>query len=166
MVDRQKRGLQAASDGFAHELIAAGLLMKRYMAVSLVDFPLKQYDIILVLGDENDEENMIRAQVKTARTSVSFTGGSRGGIDRTYKSGIKEYVQSTKTSDVVIGVHPRLEDEDSFDLYFVPTILIERLGQRSISIKKIKDLRNNFEMLERCKDEQYVLTECENFKIL
>jgi hypothetical protein len=73
--------------------------MKRYMTVSLVDFPLKQYDIILVLRDENDEKNMIRAQVKTARDSVPFTGGSRGGIDRTCKSGIKEYVQSTKTKD-------------------------------------------------------------------
>lgn len=166
MVDSYRRGLQAASDGFAHELIVAGLLMKRYMTVSLVDFPLKQYDIIIALKDKNDEEDMIRAQVKTAKASISFTGGSRGGIDRTYKSGIKEYVQSTKTSDVVIGVHPHPKDEDSFDLYFVPTILIEKLNQRSISVNKIKALKNNYKMLENCKNEQYVLVECENFGIL
>jgi hypothetical protein len=33
------KGKQAAVDGFAHEHIAAGILMKRYHYVSLVDFP-------------------------------------------------------------------------------------------------------------------------------
>jgi hypothetical protein len=166
MTDSYNRGLQASSDGFAHELIVAGLLMKRYKNVSLVDLPLSRYDIITVLKDEDSKENMIRAQVKTARTSISFTGGSRGGIDREYKSGVKEYVQSTETSDVVIGIHPNPKDEGSFDLYFVPTILIGKLGQKSISIKKVQGLKNNYEMLERCKDERYVLTECEKLRIL
>ena len=35
-----ERGKQASVDGFAHEHIAAGILMKKYQNVSLVDLPL------------------------------------------------------------------------------------------------------------------------------
>ncbi len=43
-----ERGKQASVDGFAHEHIAAGILMKKYQNVSLVDLPLSPYDIIIV----------------------------------------------------------------------------------------------------------------------
>ena len=164
MADSDKRGLQASVDGFAHEHIVAGILMKRYQNVSLVDLPLSPYDIIIVFKDSDGKENILRAQVKTARKGISFTGGTRGGVDRKYISGVKEYKQSTKTSDVVIGFHPR--GEDSFDLYFVPTILIEQLGQKSISLQKIKDLKNNYEMLENCKNKDYVTSKCKGFGII
>ena len=114
-----QKGLQASVDGFAHEHIVVGILMKKYQNVSLVDLPLSSYDIVIVFKDKNREENIIRAQVKTANKQVSFTGGTRGGVDRTYKSGIKTYIQSTSTSDVVIGLH--CSGKDSFKLYFVPT---------------------------------------------
>ena len=81
-----------------------------------------------------------------------------------YISGVKEYKQSTKTSDVVIGLHPR--GIDSFDLYFVPTILIEQLTQKSISLRKIEALMNNYEMLESCKDKDFVTTKCKEYGIL
>lgn len=81
-----------------------------------------------------------------------------------YISGVKEYKQSTKTSDVVIGLHPR--DIDSFDLYFVPTILIEQLTQKSISLGRIQALRNNYEMLEKCKSKDFVLSKCKEYGIL
>lgn len=100
------RGRQASVDGFAHEHIAAGILMKKYQNVSLVDLPLSPYDVIVVFKKEDGSEDIIRAQVKTAKTSISFTGGTRGGVDRVYKSGVKVYTQSTKTSDVVIGLTP------------------------------------------------------------
>lgn len=164
MADSDKSGLQASVDGFAHEHIVAGILMKRYQNVSLVDLPLSPYDIIIVFKDPAGEENIFRAQVKTARKGISFTGGTRGGVDRRYISGVKEYRQSTKTSDVVIGFHP--QDEGSFDLYFVPTILIEQLGQKSISLGRIKDLKNNYEMLENCKSKNYVISKCKEFGIL
>ena len=80
--------------------------MKRYQNVSLVDLPLSPYDIIIVRKTADDSEDIIRAQVKTAKQSVPFTGGGRGGVDREYKSDVKTYTQSTATSDVVIGVHP------------------------------------------------------------
>jgi len=107
--------------------------MKKLQNVSLVDLPLSPYDIIIAFKKEDGSEEIIRAQVKTAKKSVSFTGGIRGGVDRTYKSGIKEYVQSTVTSDIVIGIHPL--GNDSYELYFVPTILIEELNQKTISTK-------------------------------
>lgn len=164
MVSSEKRGLQASVDGFAHEHIVAGILMKRYQNVSLVDLPLSPYDIIIVFKDAEGKENILRAQVKTAKKGVTFTGGGRGGVDRKYISDVKTYTQSTKTSDVVIGLNPR--GEDSFDLYFVPTILIEQLGQKSISLQKIQGLKNNYDMLENCKNKSYVISKSKAFGII
>src|SRR3972149_327826 len=113
MTEAEKRGRDAAISGFAHEHIVAGILMKRYGNVSLVDLPLSPYDIVIVFKTDEGED-IIRAQVKTAQQSVAFTGGGRGGVDRTYISDIKVYRQSTKTCDVVIGVHPR--ELDAYDL--------------------------------------------------
>lgn len=162
--DAEDRGRQASVEGFANEHIVAGILMKRYQNVSLVDLPLSQYDIIIVFKDTDGIENIFRAQVKTAKDTVSFTGGTRGGVDRTYKSGVKTYRQSTVTSDVVIGLHPL--DIDSFELYIVPTILVEALGQGSISISKIAGLKNNYEMLEQCKNKDFVIRKAIELKIL
>ena len=122
----------ASVEGFANEHIAVGILMKRFQNVSLVDLPLSSYDIIIARKMENGTEDIIRAQVKTAKKSVSFTGGTRGGVDREYKSGIKEYTQSSETSDIVIGVNP--VSDGQYNLYFIPTLMIEKLGQKSISI--------------------------------
>src|SRR3989344_7004951 len=124
--DKAKRGLQASVEGFAHEHIAAGILMKKYQNVSLVDLPLSPYDIVIVLK-EDSKENIIRAQVKTAKKSISFTGGTRGGVDRFYKSDVKRYIQSPLTSDVVIGLCPKNGQKNEFDLYFIPTLLIKHL---------------------------------------
>lgn len=157
-----ERGKNAAISGFAHEHIAVGILMKKFGNVSLVDLPLSTYDIVIVkkLGENED---IIRVQVKTAKSSVPFTGGTRGGRDRTYKSGIKTYTQSTETSDVIVGVHPR---NGSYDLYIVPTILVEKLRQKSISISKIEPLCNNFDILENCKNEDYVITKAMEYGII
>lgn len=162
MTDAEKRGRDAAISGFAHEHIAAGILMKRYGNVSLVDLPLSPYDIVIVYKKERGED-IVRAQVKTAKSSISFTGGTRGGVDRTYKSGIKTYTQSTETCDVIIGVHPY---DDSYDLYFVPTILIEKLGQSSISLNKIGALKNNYKMLDNCKNSEFVISNAKKYGIL
>ena len=162
MDDKAKRGRDAAISGFAHEHITAGILMKRYGNVSLVDLPLSPYDIVIVYKREHGED-IVRAQVKTAQSSVSFTGGTRGGVDRTYKSGVKTYTQSTETCDVVIGLHPH---NDSFDLYFIPTILIEKLGKSSITHSKIGTLKNNYDMLDHCKDAEYVISNAKQYGII
>ena len=136
--------------------------MKRYGNVSLVNLPLSPYDIVIVQKTEHGED-IIRAQVKTAKISISFTGGSRGGVDRKYRSGVKTYKQTTKTCDVVIGLHPY---DDSFDLYFVPTILIEKLGKKSISLNKVKDLKNNYEILNNCKNTNFVISKAKEYGII
>ena len=151
---KEEKGKQAAVEGFANEHIVVGLLMKKFQNVSLVDLPLSPYDIIIVLPDDG-KEKIIRAQVKTSAKQISFTGGSRGGVDREYKSSAKTYIQSSKTADVVIGV--KALNNNTFDLYFVPTVLIEILDQKSISLKKIPFLKNNYDILEKCQDSDYVL---------
>ncbi|GIV17407.1 MAG: hypothetical protein KatS3mg022_2842 [Armatimonadota bacterium] len=101
------------------------------------------------------QEDIIRAQVKTARKSIGFTRGERGGVDRFYRSGVKRYRQNTRTADVIIGVH---ENEDgTYSLYFVPTCLVEELQQDSIALRKIDFLRENYQILEHCKDRDFVL---------
>lgn len=80
MENSGERGLQASVEGFAHEHIVAGILMKKFKNVSLVDLPLSPYDIIIVFKEEDGKEDIIRAQVKTAKKSLSFIGGTRGEL--------------------------------------------------------------------------------------
>jgi hypothetical protein len=159
----EERGRRASIEGFANEHIVCGLLMKRYENVSLVDLPLSSYDIIIARKTEAGTEDIIRVQVKTARKSVSFIGGSRGGVDRTYKSGVKTYIQSPERSDCVVAV--------SFvnnvpELYFIPTLLINDLRRKSISLRKIQALKDNYEMLEKCKDAGFVRNKAREYGIL
>lgn len=164
MTNSEQIGRQASVDGFAHEHIVVGILMKKYQNVSLVDLPLSPYDIIIVRKGKGETEDIIRAQVRTATRSVSFISGSRGGVDRKYISNVKTYRQSTTTSDVVIGVHP--VDLNTYVLYFIPTILIEHLNQKSISINKITDLKENYFILENCKNEEIIIEKCKEYGIL
>ena len=62
--EKARRGKQASIDGFAHEHIAAGVLMKKYGNVSVVDLPLSSYDLIIVRTDKQGVETPIRCQVK------------------------------------------------------------------------------------------------------
>jgi len=160
------RGKQASIDGFAHEHIVVGILMKKFQNVSLVDLPLSSYDIIIAREVEDSEtEDIIRVQVKTARKSISFTGGTRGGVDREYKSDVKTYIQSTKTSDVVVGIKP-IDDEDGYNLYFVPTILIKKWGTKSKSLNKIEILKNNYDFLINCKNHDYIIEKAKDYGII
>ncbi len=155
-----QRGKLASAKGFANESRLLGALLARGYNASRVDLPHSTYDIVV----ETDSD-FIRIQVKTASKSISFTGGTRGGVDREYRSGVKEYVQSTKTSDIVVGVwadESKANGERQIDFYFVPTLYIETLRrkgkpQKSLSINKLKAAKNNWELLERCKDKDFVL---------
>jgi hypothetical protein len=163
--ERENIGRQASVSGFANEHIVVGILMQKYSNVSLVDLPLSSYDIVLV-KKHNDVDDFIRIQVKTAKSTVSFVSGSRGGVDRNYDredNTSKEYRQSTITSDVVCGIHAN--DDNSFDLYFVPTILIEELNQKSISISKISGLKD-YRFLENCKDKDWVIQRARELEII
>ena len=65
------------------------------------------YDIVV----EKSKHDIIRVQVKTVDTKnqVSFRGGTRGGVDRTYRSGVKSYTQDTDKSDIVVGVQSTVD---------------------------------------------------------
>lgn len=151
------KGKQSAAKGFANENRFLGALLARNYNASMVALPHSTYDIIVEV-DQNDTSNIIRVQVKTvSRSKISFIGGTRGGVDRSYKSSVKEYVQSTKTSDVVVGVEAKSDNgETRIDFYFVPTIYIELINQKSKSVNLLKFTRNNWELFENCKNRDYV----------
>ncbi len=143
-------GKLASAKGFANENRLLAALLERGYNASKVDLPLSAYDIIVEIA-HNDT---IRVQVKTISKngSISFTGGLRGGVDREYKSGVKSYVQSTATSDIVVGVSSKKCNGDSeVNFYFVPTLYIEHIGQKSLSVNKIRNAKNNWEILRNCK---------------
>lgn len=76
-----------------------------------------------------------------------------------YKSAEKEYTQSTATSDIIVGVQSERENGDSrINFYFIPTLYIEKLGQKSISVNKAGKAKNQWGILEKCKDEEFVKT--------
>jgi hypothetical protein len=164
MSNTEDRGRRASIEGFANEHIVVGMLMKKYQNVSLVDLPLSPYDIIIVRKLETGGEDIIRAQVKTVRTSVSFTGGTRGGVDREYKSHVKTYTQSPETSDVIIGIKPL--DNDAFEMYFIPTVLIDIWGTKSKGLGTIEHLKNNYYILENCKNKELILKKCKEYGII
>ena len=151
----EDKGKLASAKGFANESRLLAALLERGYNASRVDLPHSTYDLVLEL----DTASIIRLQVKTVGTggSVSFSGGMRGGVDREYKSGVKAYVQNTETSDAVVGVRSiRVNGDTDIDFFFIPTLYIERLKQKSLSVNKIPQARNNWDLLERCKDSEYV----------
>ena len=155
MIDKVSKGRLASAKGFANENRLLAALLERGHNASKVDLPHSTYDIIV----EKDKHNTIRIQVKTLSSSksVSFKGGVRGGADRTYASGVKEYIQSTETSDIVVGVESKKNNGDiEINFYFIPTIYIEKLGQGSLSVNKIPQAKNNWEILLRCKEKDFI----------
>ena len=154
MSEEINKGRLASAKGFANENRLLAALLERGYNASRVDLPHSTYDIVV----EIKNSDMIRVQVKTVgNTSISFTGGTRGGVDREYKSGVKSYVQNTETADVVVGVKSIPENGDTqINFYFVPTVYIEHLDQKSISINKIPNAKNNWELLENCRKSDFV----------
>lgn len=148
-------GRLASAKGFANENRFLAALLERGYNASKVDLPHSTYDIVV----ERSKHNIIRVQVKTVGGSnqVSFTGGTRGGIDRTYKSGVKSYTQNTETSDIVVGVQSTMNNGDTeINFYFIPTLYIESINQKSLSVKKIPQSKNNWDILNQCKERGFV----------
>ncbi len=67
-------------------------------------------------------------------------------------------LQSTETSDVVVGVESKRNNGDiGINFYFIPTVYIEKIKQGSISVNKIPQVKNNWEVLLRCKEKDFVV---------
>jgi len=139
--------------GKAHEHITAGILMRLGFDYMSLDYQGKPYDGIVVAYDKNPKENkdakeiFLRAQIRTADKSVSFIGGRRAGVNREYKSGVKEYKYTTEHSDLIVGV-----DKNTLDLYLIPTRFISKWGN-SRSLRKVKKLKNNWDILLNWNDD-------------
>ena len=149
---KYESGKLASIAGAANEHIVLGMLLTRYPDTMLSSHQQSSHDLII-----NFKKSFIRAQIKTSQKSISFTGGNRAGQDRTYKKGKnnpKTYTYSSLDTDVVIGISPL--EVGRYDLYFVPSLVIEKINQKSLSINKVSFTKNNFLYLENCKDEEFV----------
>ena len=139
------KGKFAATLGDAHEHIVIGLLIRVGLEVGKVDVSSGPYDLfIYAYSAPKGNRIFLRAQVKTigATGSLHLGGGQRGGVDRVYKSGVKTYTYTTKHNDVIIGV-----DEDTLDLYIIPTMITEKRFKTSVSKNKLKIFKNNWDVL-------------------
>lgn len=155
--ERAHKGWLASVRGFANENRLLAALLEREFNASRVDLPLSTYDIML----EKNADDSIRIQVKTVSPSgsISFTGGGRGGVDRFQKSDEKVYVHSRKTCDAIVGVKSeRINGGEKVNFFIVPTILIEEINQKSMTIKKFPHTKNKWKLLLNCKDKKWVHT--------
>ena len=148
-------GKQASIAGVANEHIVLGILLPFFPNAMLSSHQQSTHDLIIP-----HEEIYIRAQVKTSKKSISFTGGSRAGIDRTYMASTnnpKTYTYSTKDTDIIIGIKPI--EIGKFELFFIPSLIVELSGQKSISTGKVAFTKNNFDYLKNCTDKSFCLRE-------
>lgn len=141
-ITKLDKGKIAANLGDAHEHIATGILIRLGFDVGIVDVHGTPYDMMIIgYENPNGKKVTLRAQVKTADNSISFIGGSRGGVDREYKSGVKTYKYTTKHSDLILGV-----DKSTLDIYVVPSMFLANWGG-SRATSKLQPLKNNWDIL-------------------
>jgi hypothetical protein len=141
-ITKLDKGKIAANLGDAHEHITTGILIRLGFDVGIVDVHGTSYDLMIIgFENPNGKKITLRAQVKTADSSVSFIGGSRGGVDREYKSGVKTYKYTTQHSDLILGV-----DKSTLDIYVVPSMFLANWGG-SRATSKLQPLKNNWDIL-------------------
>ena len=119
--------------------------MHKYNA-SKVDLPSSKFDIILL-----HKKKYIRVQSKTAHPSIGLKGNVRAGKANKGASDTNFAFRYDRTNF----------DEKfkltSVDLYFLPTILVEKIKNESaISTGCLNALKYNYELLENCTDEKYI----------
>ena len=152
---RSKSGSQAANIGTANEHIALGILMQKYNA-SKVDLPSSKFDIILL-----HKKKYIRVQSKTAHPSIGLKGNVRAGkANRGASDTNFAFRYDRSHCDILMGVKSNFDEKyklTSVDLYFLPTILVEKIKNESaISTGCLNALKYNYEVLENCTDEKYI----------
>jgi len=135
--------------GDAHEYIVAGILVRLGFNVSMMAVKGEPYDLLIsAFKEPHGKVVILRCQIKaTSKKSVRFTAGGRGGIDRTYKSGVKTYKYTTEHNDIIIGV-----DMNTLDFYLVPTIFLAKWGS-SRAFSKLNPLKNNWDILLNWNDD-------------
>jgi hypothetical protein len=129
--------------GQAHELLVRAIFMRLGLEVGKVDLESGPYDLIVRIKNTSNDAYFLRVQVKTIKGSLPLTAGSRGGVDREYKSSEKQYKYNKNHNDIIIGV-----DRENFDFYVFPTMFAELYGS-SVSKKKIQVLKNNWDIFTK-----------------
>ena len=143
-------GLSAPVTGAASEYFALGSLLLSYPDTMLASHATSAHDLIIHL----DRGINIRTQVKTARSSIPLKGGTRGGADRADGHGKdKSFRYTSDRCDLIIGV--QFSSFPHFDLFFLPSLVVDKLEQQSISINKISFTKNDIQIVEHCLDETY-----------
>ena len=129
--------------GAAHEHLVTGILMRLGFDVSVSSVTTGNYDLLIeaYTHGRDSSRHLIKAQVRTCQSSLTLTGGGRGGIDRITLSGIKTYKYTEDPCDLMIGI-----DRDVMDLYLFP-MRFGKLYRTSVALSKIRALRNNWAVL-------------------
>lgn len=137
--------------GEAHQYLVTGLLMRLGFLVSVITVRGGTFDLIIPAYEnftqDREKVALVRAQVRTIKQSLRFTGGVRAGVDRIYLPEVKGYKYTPRHNDLIIGV-----DQSILDLYLVPTRYIERWGN-SVSKSKLQPLKNNWQILLNWNDD-------------
>lgn len=149
----QPKGKDYSIKGDANEHRVVAALLDRGYNASLVDLKNSKYDVVI----EVSRAEFLRLQVKTADGgSISLKGGGRGGRGAIHDSSVTSYKYTTEHCDCLVGVYSTHHNGDTIDFYFLPVIWAQNVGQTSISLKKLVKSKNNFILLEKCRDEEYV----------
>lgn len=139
--------------GTAHEFFVTGILMRLGFDVSISSVKGGPYDLLITVykNGPKSKQDTIKAQAKTCTNSIRFIGGIRGGMDRSYKSEVKQLVDKSykyteKDNDLIIGVQ-----KFTLDLYLIPTRFLKHFG-KSKSIAHLACLKNNWDILLNWRD--------------
>ncbi|MDG2284204.1 MAG: hypothetical protein P8N43_01560 [Alphaproteobacteria bacterium] len=144
---KSEKGKKDSIRGKANEYLALGALLPAYPNTMMSSNEQTAHDLIIHLEKNKD----VRVQVKTVseKNTISFMGGKRSGGDRQYISSVKEYRYSAKDTDLVIGV--RGLSMGNFELFFIPSLVIDKIGQKSMSANKVEFTKNDLSIIKRCK---------------
>jgi hypothetical protein len=140
----KEKGAFAADLGASNEFIVTGILIRLGFDVGVMQVSRSPYDLWLFAYKEPKGEQIpLRVQIKTVSgsRSIKLGGGTRGGVDREYKSDVKEYKYTTEHNDLIVGV-----EKSTLDLYLVPTEFTKDWG-KSKSVNKLQILKNNWDLL-------------------
>lgn len=146
----KEKGAFAADLGASNEYIVTGILIRLGFDVGVMQVSRSPYDLWLFAYETpNGNQVPLRVQIKTVSGggSIRLGGGTRGGVDREYKSKVKEYKYTTEHNDLIIGV-----EKSTLDLYLVPTRFTEDWG-KSKSVNMLQILKNNWGLLLNWNDE-------------
>lgn len=149
----QPKGKDYSIKGDANEHRVVAALLDRGYNASLVDLKNSKYDVVIEIG----RAEFLRLQVKTADGgSISLRGGGRGGRGAVHDPSVTSYQYTTDHCDCIVGVYSTHRNGDTIDFYFLPVSWAQNVDQTSISLRKLVKTKNNFLLLEKCRDEEYV----------